>query len=35
MLTVLYELFRLALTWAICALVVYFWYYVMSRLGTF
>ena len=26
---------RLALAWGICAVVVVFWYYIMSRLGTF
>ena len=29
------EILRLALAWGICALVVVFWYYIMSRLGTF
>ena len=29
------EILRLAFAWGICALVVLFWYYVMSRLGTF
>ena len=29
------EILRLALAWGICALVVAFWYYIMSRLGQF
>jgi len=29
------ELLSLAITWAICAVVVAFWYYIMSRIGTF
>ena len=29
------EILRLALAWGVCALVVVFWHYVMSRLGTF
>jgi hypothetical protein len=32
---VLLEILRLAFAWGICALVVLFWYYIMSRLGTF
>lgn len=35
MMTVLYEILRLAIAWGICGLVVYFWYYIMSHLGTF
>ena len=30
-----HEILRLALAWGICGLIVAFWYYVMSRLGTF
>ena len=29
------EIIMLAIAWGVCGLVVYFWYYVMSRLGTF
>ncbi len=29
------EILRLALAWGICVLIVGFWYYIMSRLGTF
>jgi hypothetical protein len=29
------ELLMLAITWGICAAVVAFWYYIMSRIGTF
>ena len=32
---VLLEILRLAFAWGVCALVVLFWYYIMSRLGTF
>jgi hypothetical protein len=33
--TLIHEILRLVLAWGICALVVVFWYYIMSRLGTF
>ena len=33
--TLIHEILRLALAWGICALVVVFWYYIMSRLGSF
>jgi hypothetical protein len=29
------ELLMLAITWGVCGLVVAFWYYLMSRIGTF
>jgi uncharacterized MnhB-related membrane protein len=29
------ELLSLAIAWGICGLVVAFWYYIMSRIGTF
>lgn len=29
------EILRLLFAWGVCGLVVAFWYYVMSRLGTF
>ena len=29
------ELLHLAIAWGICGLVVAFWYYIMSRIGTF
>jgi len=29
------EILSLVFAWGVCALVVMFWYYVMSRLGTF
>lgn len=29
------DLVRFALTWVFCAGLVYFWYWVMSRIGTF
>ena len=29
------EILRLVFAWGSCALVVVFWYYVMSRIGTF
>ncbi len=29
------EILRLALAWGVCGVVVWFWYYIMSRLGTF
>jgi hypothetical protein len=29
------EILRLALAWGICVVIVAFWYYIMSRLGTF
>jgi hypothetical protein len=32
---VLEELLSLAIAWGICAVMVWFWYYIMSRLGTF
>jgi hypothetical protein len=32
---VLGEILSLAIAWGVCALVVAFWYYIMSRLGTF
>jgi hypothetical protein len=32
---VLIEILRLAFAWGVCAAVVYFWYYIMSRLGSF
>jgi hypothetical protein len=32
---VLHEILRLALAWGLCGLIVAFWYYIMSRLGTF
>jgi hypothetical protein len=32
---VLEEILRLGFAWGVCAVVVVFWYYVMSRLGTF
>jgi hypothetical protein len=32
---VIEEILRLAFAWGVCAVVVAFWYYVMSRLGTF
>jgi hypothetical protein len=32
---VLGEIFSLAIAWGICAVVVAFWYYIMSHLGTF
>jgi hypothetical protein len=34
-LAVLYEILRLAFAWGVCVAVVAFWYYIMSRLGTF
>ena len=35
MMAVFVEVLRLAFAWGVCAAVVYFWYYVMSRIGTF
>jgi hypothetical protein len=32
---VLGEILSLVLAWGICAVVVVFWYYIMSHLGTF
>jgi hypothetical protein len=32
---VIEEILRLALAWGICALVVWFWYWLMKSLGTF
>jgi 4-amino-4-deoxy-L-arabinose transferase-like glycosyltransferase len=32
---VIEEILRLGLAWAICTVVVVFWYYIMSRLGSF
>jgi len=32
---VIEEILRLGFAWAICAVVVVFWYYIMSRLGSF
>jgi hypothetical protein len=32
---VLGEVLSLAIAWGICAVVVVFWYYVMSRIGSF
>ncbi|CAO5171451.1 conserved hypothetical protein [Frankia sp. AiPs1] len=29
------EILSLAFAWGVCALVVVFWYYLMSRIGTF
>lgn len=29
------EILSLAFAWGICTLVVVFWYYIMSRIGTF
>lgn len=29
------EIIRLAGAWGLCVLIVLFWYYIMSRLGTF
>ena len=29
------EILMLLITWVICGLVVAFWYYIMSRIGTF
>jgi len=29
------EILRLAFAWGVCAAVVGFWYYVMSRIGSF
>lgn len=29
------EILRLAFAWGVCGLVVLFWYYILSRLGTF
>ena len=29
------EILSLALAWGVCAVVVVFWYYIMSHLGTF
>jgi hypothetical protein len=32
---VLAEILSLGIAWGICTAVVAFWYYIMSRLGTF
>jgi hypothetical protein len=32
---VLEEFLSLAMAWGICAVMVWFWFYIMSRLGTF
>ncbi|MFB4295126.1 hypothetical protein [Actinomadura sp. NTSP31] len=29
------DLVRFALTWVFCVALVYFWYWVLSRIGTF